>query len=656
MKKDILWQPSDDFKSNSGLSHYINWLAKEKKLVFRDYDELWNWSTIKYQDFWLTILEYFNVNYEGTFDSVITGSFMWEMKWFEGIRLSYARQIFRMATTDHPAMIFANEQGNYTEISWKELKSKVASFAFHLRSVGVKPGDTVVAFMPNIPEASIAFLAVNSVGAVWSSASPDFGVDSIVSRFAQINPKVFIAVDGYHYNGKAFDKTETIAAILENLPEVEELIIFKYLDKNGNIDNIGNYTDFEDCISNKDADLEFEMVPFNHPIWVLYSSGTTGLPKAITHSVGGCLIEHLKYLTFHNDVKPGERFFWFSTTGWMMWNFVQASFLAGATIVIYDGSPAYPDIDVVWSFAEKAQINHFGTSAPFITACMKAGINPKEKFNLSSLRSLSSTGSPLPPEGFKWVYDNVKEDIWLVSMSGGTDVCTAFVGGNPLLDVLKGEIQCRALGASVYSFDNEGNEVYDEVGEMVITKPMPSMPIYFWNDRNNERYIKSYFSHFPYIWRHGDWIEISSESKGLTILGRSDATLNRQGIRIGTAEIYRAVDMIDEVKDCLIVNLELKNGDHYMPLFVVLKEGFSLTDQIVTSIKMKLRSEYSPRHIPDEIIQVQDIPYTLSGKKMEEPVKKILLGMNIDNILKRDSIRNPQSLSFFIDFAGTVKS
>ena len=654
MNKELLWQPTDQMKSGSRINHFIDWLKMNRNLHFRDYDELWNWSTIKYQDFWHSLLEYFDVKYDGNFENVCTGRNMWETEWFSGIRLNYAEHIFRNENDNNPAIIFSNESGDYKEISWKELKENVASFARHLRMSGVGPGDTVAAYLPNVPEATIAFLAVNSIGAIWSSASPDFGADSIISRFAQINPKVFISVDGYYYNGKPFDRTDTVITILDNLPGIRELIVLNLLNKGNKIDKFRDYTDFNKCISTKNIQLEFERVPFGHPIWVLYSSGTTGLPKAITHSSGGCLLEHLKYLAFHNDVKPGERFFWFSTTGWMMWNFVQASLLAGASIVLYDGSPAYPDLNVIWSFAEKARINHFGTSAPFITASMKTGMIPGEKYDLSALRSVSSTGSPLPPEGFRWIYENVKHDIWMISMSGGTDVCTAFVGGNPLLNVYKGEIQCRALGAAVYSFDNEGYEIYDEVGEMVITKPMPSMPVYFWNDPGKSRYINSYFSHYPGIWRHGDWIEINSLTGGLMILGRSDATLNRMGVRIGTAEIYRAVDMIDEIKDSLIVNLELKNGDHFMPLFIVLKEGLTLDEHLARKINLVLKTEYSPRHVPDDIFQVEDLPYTLSGKKMEEPVKKILLGMDTNSFLKKDSIRNPQSLNFFMDLAGIL--
>lgn len=655
MEKELLWRPTDNIRSESNINKYIKWLKTNKNLVFSNYDDLWNWSVLKYEDFWKSILEYFEVSFSGTFEKVSSGEKMWETRWFEGIKLNYAQHVFKNKNELFPAIIFSNESGKYEEISWNELENKVASLAHFLKSTGIKKGDTVCAYLPAIPEATIAFLAVNSLGAIWSSASPDFGVDSIVSRFAQIKPKFLIAADGYKYSGKSFDKMKDISAIADKIPEIENLLIIDYLGVRDSYDEI-SFMKYEDCVSISGHKLEFEQLDFNHPLWVLYSSGTTGLPKAITHSVGGSLIEHLKYLVFHNDVHFGERFFWFTTTGWMMWNYVQASFLAGATVVLFDGSPAYPDLNNLWRFANIAKINHFGTSAPFITACMKSGMEPGAEFNLQSLRSISSTGSPLPPAGFKWIYEHVKNDVWMVSMSGGTDVCTAFVGGNPTLNVNLGEIQCRALGASVYAFDDDGMEVYDEVGEMVITKPMPSMPIYFWNDKDNQRYINSYFQNYPNIWRHGDWLEIKSDTKGLIIYGRSDATLNRQGVRIGTAEIYRAIDMIDEIKDCLIVNLELKSGEHFMPLFVMLREELKLNEEIVQKIKNTLKNEYSPRHVPDEIIEVSDIPYTLSGKKMEEPVKKILLGKDLNSILNRDSIRNPQALNFFINYAVKVLS
>ncbi len=654
MNPKILWQPSDEFIENSHIFHFLKWLKKEKGYEFTGYNELWEWSVDKYEDFWKILLEYFEIEYSGEYENVVQGSEMPFIKWFEGISLNYAQHVFRNANDEFPAIIFGNEAGDYTEILWDELEKKVASFAGYLKSIGVGKGDRVVAFLPNVPEATIAFLAVNSIGAIWSSTSPDFGVDSVVDRFAQISPKVLIAVDGYTYNGKRYEKTAVVKNIYDNLPSLEKLILLEYIGETDKDEVFEDYVDFHQCLVDNDAELTFTRVPFGHPVWVLYSSGTTGLPKPITHSVGGVLLEHYKYLAFHNDIHIGERFFWYSTTGWMMWNFVQASFLMGATVVLYEGSPAYPDINKLWSFTEKAKINHFGTSAPFIVACMKSGINPKTDYDLSMLRSISSTGAPLPPEGFEWIYKYVKNDVWLASMSGGTDVCTAFVGGNPLWAVREGEIQCRALGAAVYAFDERGNEVYDEVGEMVITKPMPSMPIYFWNDKEFKRYKDSYFTYYPGVWRHGDWIKINSVTKGLIILGRSDATLNRQGIRIGTAEIYRAVDMVNEVKDSLIVNLELEGGRHYMPLFVVMNDGYELNNELVKKIKNTLRREYTPRHVPDEIIEVEDLPYTISGKKMEAPVKKILLGFDISKAINIDSMRNPGSIDFFIEFRKRV--
>ena len=653
MKPKILWQPNQNLIDNSHINKFIKWLAEEKKLKFEDYNTLWDWSVEEYERFWQLIVEYFNIELKGDYHRVCKGT-MPRASWFEGTSVNYAYHVFRNENHLHPAIIFSNETGDYYELSWKELRQKVASFARYLKSIGVGVGDRVTAFLPNVPEATIAFLATNSLGAIWSSTSPDFGVDSVVDRFAQIEPKVFIAVDGYTYNGKPYDKTDVVEEIKSKLPTVEKLILLKYLNKEKTYPALGDYIDIEECMKEENIELVFEDVPFEHPIWVLYSSGTTGLPKAITHSVGGVLLEHYKYLAFHNDVHPGERFFWYSTTGWMMWNFVQASFLMGATVVLYEGGAAFPDINSLWKFAEKAGINHFGTSAPFIVACMKAGIKPKDICDLSRLRSISSTGAPLPPEGFDWIYENVKEDVWLASMSGGTDVCTAFVGGNPLWPVREGEIQCRALGAAVYAFDIDGRAVYDEVGEMVITKPMPSMPIYFWNDKDFTRYEDSYFAHYANVWRHGDWIKINSKTKGLVILGRSDATLNRHGVRIGTAEIYRAIDMVAEVKDSLIVNLELEGGKHFMPLFVIMNDGFELDENVVNKIKTTLKKEYSPRHVPDEIIEVVDLPYTISGKKMEAPVKKILLGFDLKKAINIDSMRNPESVEFFIEFAKKI--
>ncbi len=653
MNPKVLWKPNDEFIENSHIFHFIKWLKEEKGLHFKDYHSLWEWSVEEFKDFWLNVVEYFNLDIRGEYRNIASDDVMWKTKWFEGAKVSYAQHIFRNENTDNPAIIFGNETGGYLEISWEELKMKVASFAAYLKSLGVGKGDAVCAFLPNVPEATIAFLAVNSIGAIWSSTSPDFGVDSVVDRFAQIEPKVFIGVNGYIYNGKPYNKIEVVKEIFDQLPTVKQLILLKYLDDDIDSKTLGDFVDFKDCLKGE-AELTFELVEFNDPIWVLYSSGTTGLPKAITHSVGGVLLEHIKYLAFHNDVHKGERFFWYSTTGWMMWNFVQASFLMGATVVLYEGSPAFPDISKLWDFAEKAKINHFGTSAPFIVACMKFGIKPKENYNLSGLRSISSTGAPLPPEGFDWIYENVKTDVWLASISGGTDVCTAFVGGNPLWPVHEGEIQCRALGAAVYAFDIDGLPVYDEVGEMVITKPMPSMPIYFWNDPNGNRYEDSYFSHYKGIWRHGDWIKINSKTKGLVILGRSDATLNRHGVRIGTAEIYRAIDLIPEIKDSLIVNLELDGGKHYMPLFVLMNDGFALDDAIKAKIKSTLKKEYTPRHVPDEIIEVKDLPYTISGKKMEAPVKKILLGFDLKKAINIDSMRNPESIEFFVEYAKEI--
>ncbi len=647
-ENDILWSPSKSFSKNSNLSDYIHWLGREKSLNFKDYSSLWEWSTREIDSFWVSIIEYFDVIYDGAIAQVRKGTEMPGIQWFEGLRLSYAEHIFRSRNDSHPSIIFQGENGKRDEWSWKRLESESAKLADHLRELGISKGDAVVGFLPTIPEASVSFLATNSIGAVWSSTSPDFGVQSVIDRFKQIKPKVLICTDGYWYGGKEFDKADLIRNLLDGLPSVQHVVQIPYLSESPPGEK--EFIDYRDIVRKPERKLTFERVPFDHPIWVLYSSGTTGLPKALTHSHGGILLEHLKYLSFHNNVKPGDRCFWYTTTGWMMWNYIQASWLCGGTVLLYDGSPAYPDINVLWEFAADTKMTHFGTSAGFITANMKASTHPGSEFDLEALISVGSTGSPLPPEGFEWLYKEVKSDLWVASISGGSDVCSAFVGGNPLWPVRRGEIQCRALGCKLESFDESGKPMVGQVGEMVISEPMPSMPVYFWNDDNFKRYRESYFEMYPGIWRHGDWTEIT-ESQGVIIYGRSDSTLNRGGVRIGTSEIYRAIEPMDKVRDSLIICIETGDGNFYMPLFVQMKEKGELSDELKKEINLLIRSAYSPRHVPDEIIEVPAIPYTISGKKVETPVKKILLGKTTSDTLNRDALRNPESLDFYINFA-----
>lgn len=646
-----LYTPPRRVADQSTLKKYMDWLFIKKGLYFRDYDDLWDWSVTDLEDFWESIWQFFDVQGHSPYRQIVFENSPRDMigtEWFPGATLNYAEHIFRHRNYQRPAIVFGSErQARLYSLPWDTLERQVNAVATYLRQQGVGVGDRVVSVLPNIPEAVVAFLATNSLGAVWSSCSPDFGTPSILDRFRQVEPKVLIAADGYTYNGKQIDKTEAIRELRISLPTLQRVIWIPYLDQESRLERATLWQEVLETPTPEE--LTFEPVPFEHPIWILYSSGTTGKPKAITHSVGGCLLEHLKTLALHQDVRVGERYFWYSTTGWMMWNFALGSMLVGATLVLYEGSASYTDLTVLWRLADEARINHFGGGAAYYMACLRAGLKPIEMFRLANLRTIGSTGSPLPPEGFRWVYENIKPDVWLISFSGGTDVCSGFVGGNPLLPVYEGEIQCRLLGCKVEAFNDNGQPVRGELGEMVILKPMPSMPIYFWNDPGNERYRKSYFDTYPGVWRHGDYIQIT-ERNGVIIYGRSDATLNRDGVRIGTSEIYSAVESLPEIADSLIVGLEQPGGRYFMPLFVVLRDGFALSAELVTRIKQTLRSQFSPRHVPDAVYAIGEIPYTISGKKLETPVKKILSGTDVSLVAAKDTLRNPAALDQFTEF------
>jgi acetoacetyl-CoA synthetase len=647
----LLWEPSEEFKERAGISHYMRWLREEKNLSFDDYAELWEWSVTDLEGFWGSVWEYCDVRATKPYERVLARREMPGAEWFPGAELNYAEHVFKNARADEPAIVHQSEIRPLGQMSWRELQEKTAALAAGLKSIGVERGDRVVAYLPNIPEAIIALLAVSSVGAIWSSSSPDFGAGSVVDRFKQIEPKALIAVDGYRYGGKDYDRTQVVAKLQAEIPSLERTVILPYLEGKPDTSSLQNVVMWDDLLEqNEGAELRFEQVPFDHPLWVLYSSGTTGLPKAIVHSQGGILMEHLKKVVLHIDLSPEDRFFWFTTTGWMMWNVVVGGLLTGATALLYDGNPGHPDMNVLWRFAEETGMTNFGTSASYLTSCMRAGVEPGKDFDLSALNAIGSTGSPLPPEGFEWAYEHVKKELWLYSTSGGTDLCTAFVGGVPLLPVRAGELQARSLGAKIEAFDENGDPVIEEVGELVITEPMPSMPIYFWNDPDGERYRDSYFDVYPGVWRHGDWIKVK-ENGACVIYGRSDSTINRGGVRMGTSEIYTAVNKVEEVQDSLVVDIPREGGSSFMPLFVVLGEGSELDDDLKGRIKHSIRENTSPRHVPNEIFEVPEIPTTLNGKKLEVPVKKILSGTPPEQAASKDSLSNPESLDRFAELA-----
>ncbi len=630
----LLWEPDDAFGQRTRLRAYIDWLASLHGVEAGTYDELWEWSVGDIEGFWSSIAEYFDVRFHDAPRAVLDGAEMPGTSWFAGATLSYPEHIFRDRDDDAVAIRHASELRALDTMTWRELRALTARIQAGLRALGVGRGDRVAAYMPNIPETVAAFLATAGLGAVWSSCSPDFGARAVIDRFAQIEPKVLLAVDGYRYGGRDFDR----GAVVEEIhAEVGGALV--------RVGYLGGGGFGEEFLGPADAELTLDPVPFDHPLWVLYSSGTTGLPKAIVQGHGGILLEQLKHQSLHLDMHAGDRAFWFTTTGWMMWNFLVGVLLTPASIVLYDGNPGAPSLDRLWELAAEAGVTCFGTSAAYIAGCMKAGVRPGQGRDLSALRSVGSTGSPLSPEGFRWVYEELGSGTWLFSTSGGTDVCTAFVGGVPLLPVYEGELQARSLGCDVRSFDPDGRELIGAVGELVITQPLPSMPLYFWNDPGGARLREAYFEMYPGIWRHGDWIELTARGTAI-IYGRSDSTINRGGVRMGTSEIYRAVLALDEIVDALVVDV-----DGWIGLFVVLRAGAELDDALRGQIARRVREDCSPRHLPDDVHAVAAVPRTLSGKLLEVPVKRILSGVAPERAASRDSLANPAALDWFVAFA-----
>src|SRR5215475_2888320 len=660
---DVLWEPSPEVVERARVTDYRRWLADRETgpaaaapggpggftpaAAARVYHDLWRWSAGQPDAFWGSLWDYFGVLGDRGEGPVLAGGPMPDVTWFPGATLNYARNALRTALTDpgRIAVIGRDEEGQLATLTYGDLAAEVARVRAGLAALGVTRGDRVAAFLPNTPAAVIGLLATASLGAVWSSSSPDFGPHSVIDRFAQITPKVLLATGRYRYGGREFDRRPSVAAIAAALPGLSAIVTVN--DAGGAPAAPGITTvPFESLPGAPAAQPEFEDVPFGHPLWVLYSSGTTGLPKAIVHGHGGIVLEHLKALCLQQDLGAGDVFFWYTTTGWMMWNYLAGGLLAGVTVVAYDGSAAYPGTDALWRLAAATGVTYFGTGAPYLLACAKADLAPGREHDLSQLRGIGSTGSPLPPEGFRWVYRQVGSDLLLGSYSGGTDVCTGFVGPSPLLPVRAGVISASCLGAKVEAFGPAGTPVIGQVGELVLTAAMPSMPVGFWNDPGGERYRASYFTPWPGVWRHGDWITMLPDG-GCVIFGRSDATLNRGGVRMGTSEFYRVVEQLPEVADSLVVDTGQLGADGRLILYLVLAGDKTLDDDLTGRIKSALRAALSPRHVPDEIYQVPGIPRTLSGKKLEVPVRKILLGTPVADAADPDALANPEVLAWF---------
>ena len=648
---DLLWTPGPDRIGRANVTAFIRWLASERGLNVDGYPALWRWSVTDLDAFWQAVWDYCGIEASAPPTAVLGRRTMPGAEWFPGARLNYAQHVLRREQPGEDALYYQSESTPLTGLAWPDLANSVRVLATRLRAMGVRPGDRVASCMPNIPQTVIAMLATTSIGAVWTSCSPDFGGRGVSDRFGPLSPKVLFCVDSYRYGGRDYDRGAEMEQIIAGLPGLEQVIHVPG-PAGLAIPSGQAWDDLMDHPPVPASEFEFEQVPFGHPLWVLFSSGTTGLPKAITHSHGGILIEQLKLQTLNMDLRPGDRLFFYTTSGWMMWNFLVSSLLLGVTPLLYDGHPAYPDPGVLWEMAQNAAVTMFGASPAYVAMLSKAGVVPAAKYDLSALATVMLAGSPVSPECGAWFYRNVKPDLWLHSGSGGTDVCSGFTGGAPVMPVYAGEHQARNLGVAAYAFSDRGEPVTGEVGEMVITQPMPSMPVRLWNDDDGELYRQTYFADFPGVWRQGDFFKVN-ERGGCFVLGRSDATLNRYGIRIGTAEIYAALESVGEVADALIVNLDLPGGGFFMPLFVTLAEGAVLDDALRGKIAGRLRSEYTARHVPDTIIVVPAIPATLTGKKMEVPVRKILLGARPDDAANRNAMANPQALDAFAEYART---
>ncbi len=653
---EILWRPDANQVARTNLAAYEEWLERAHGRAFADYAALWQWSVDDLEGFWGSLWEYLGIRASVPYERVLGSRALPGAEWFPGSRLNFAEHCVAHGADDAVAILHASELRPLAELSRGELRAQVARAAAGLRALGVSEGDRVAAYLPNVPEAVVGLLACASLGAIWSSCSPDFGLRAVADRFTQIEPKVLLAVDGYRYAGRDFDRREVVASLLAQLPSVEHTVVIRYLDPVAPLDGIRSAHGWEELLAlDPERPLQFAQVGFAHPLWVLYSSGTTGPPKAIVHGHGGVLLELMKVLVLHVDLHADDRILWFTTTGWMMWNFLVGGLTTDAGIVLFDGSPATPDLDRLWDLAETADVSILGVSAAYVSACMKGGVRPRRSRSLARLRAVGSTGSPLAPEAFDWLYAQLGPELWVFSTSGGTDVCTAFVGGVPTLPVTRGELQARSLGARIESWSPAGRPLVDEVGELVITAPLPSMPLFFWNDPDGSRYRTSYFDEFPGVWRHGDWIEITSRGTAI-ISGRSDATINRAGVRIGTAELYRSILTLDEIVDALVVDLPRTGTDGWMVLFVVLRPGVALADALVERVRARLRADCSPRHLPDEIRHVPEVPRTLSGKLLELPVKRILMGLPTDEALSRDALANPAALEPFEAYARSLGS